>query len=179
MAIPSSIMQRYEAWLNDPGIDAETKRELEALRGQESEIEDRFYRDLEFGTGGLRGVIGAGTNRMNRYTVGLATQGLAQYLLANAAEAGDGKAPSCVIAHDSRRFSPEFALETALVLAANGARDPRETLGPYVETLLELRGRARAARDYPTSDWIRDRLVAAGIEVRDTPDGVIWEPREP
>ena len=64
-------------------------------------------------------------------------------------------------------------------LAANGARDPRETLGPYVETLLELRGRARAARDYPTSDWIRDRLVAAGIEVRDTPDGVIWEPREP
>jgi phosphoglucomutase len=122
MAIPSSIMQRYEAWLNDPGIDAETKRELEALRGQEAEIEDRFYRDLEFGTGGLRGVIGAGTNRMNRYTVGLATQGLAQYLLANAAEAGDGKAPSCVIAHDSRRFSPEFALETALVLAANGVR---------------------------------------------------------
>jgi cyanophycinase-like exopeptidase len=64
-------------------------------------------------------------------------------------------------------------------LAATGARDPRETLGPYVETLLELRGRARAARDYPTSDWIRDRLVAAGIEVRDTPDGVIWVPRDP
>lgn len=64
-------------------------------------------------------------------------------------------------------------------LAAHGARDPRETVGPYVDALLELRGRARAARDYPTSDWIRDRLVAAGIEVRDTPDGVTWQPRDP
>jgi phosphoglucomutase len=122
MVVSGGVMQRYEAWLNDPGIDAETKRELEAIRGQESEIEDRFYRDLEFGTGGLRGVIGAGTNRMNRYTVGIASQGLAQHLLASAGEAGGGKAPSCVIAHDSRRFSPEFALEAALVLAANGVR---------------------------------------------------------
>ena len=70
-------LERYRAWLADPSIDEETKRELRALEGQEQEIADRFYRDLEFGTGGLRGVMGAGSNRMNTYTVGKATQGLA------------------------------------------------------------------------------------------------------
>ncbi|OWA36162.1 phosphoglucomutase [Saccharibacillus sp. O16] len=105
-------------WLEDPSIDEETKQELRALESQPDELEDRFYRELEFGTGGLRGVIGAGSNRMNRYTVGKATQGLAQYIL----ETTQGKEgqPSVIIAHDSRHFSPEFSLEAALVLAANG-----------------------------------------------------------
>jgi len=108
------VWERYNAWLNDPLIDADTKRELEGIRGDVKEIADRFYRDLEFGTGGLRGVMGAGTNRMNAYTVGKATQGLANWLL------GRSGKPSVVIAHDSRNNSPEFALVAAEVLAANG-----------------------------------------------------------
>ncbi|OBR63578.1 phosphoglucomutase [Paenibacillus oryzae] len=107
----------YEAWLNDNLIDDATKEELRGIAGQEKEIADRFYRDLEFGTGGLRGVMGAGTNRLNAYTVGKATQGLANWLLSQ------GKAsPSAVIAHDSRNYSPEFALDSALVLAGNGIK---------------------------------------------------------
>ncbi|UVI29921.1 phospho-sugar mutase [Paenibacillus spongiae] len=109
-----TAQERYEAWLNDPSIDKATKDELSALAGNAKEIEDRFYRDLEFGTGGLRGVMGAGTNRMNPYTVGKATQGLANWLN------GKSASPSVVIAHDSRNNSPEFALDSALVLAANG-----------------------------------------------------------
>lgn len=105
-------------WLEDPSIDEDTKQELRGLEAQPDELEDRFYRELEFGTGGLRGVIGAGSNRMNRYTVGKATQGLAEYIL-ETAKGKTGK-PSVVIAHDSRHFSPEFSLEAALVLAANG-----------------------------------------------------------
>lgn len=108
--------QRYESWLKDPLIDEATKRELESIRDNEREIEDRFYKDLEFGTGGLRGVIGAGTNRMNRYTIRKATQGLARWLQNTRA----GRSLSVVIAHDSRHGSAEFALEAALVLAANG-----------------------------------------------------------
>ncbi|KQO10983.1 phospho-sugar mutase [Paenibacillus sp. Leaf72] len=111
-------MQRYNAWLNDPLIDEATKEELRGITGDEKEITDRFYRDLEFGTGGLRGVMGAGTNRLNTYTVGKATQGLANWLLGQAS----GDAPSMVIAHDSRNYSPEFALDSALVLAANGVK---------------------------------------------------------
>jgi phosphoglucomutase len=107
-------MKRYEAWLKDPIIDAATKDELTSIEGNAKEIEDRFYRELEFGTGGLRGVMGAGTNRMNVYTVGKATQGLADWVL------GKSERPSVVIAHDSRNNSPEFALDAALVLAANG-----------------------------------------------------------
>lgn len=107
----------YEAWLNDDLIDDATKEELRGIAGQEKEIADRFYRELEFGTGGLRGVMGAGTNRLNAYTVGKATQGLANWLLSQ------GKAsPSAVIAHDSRNYSPEFALDSALVLAGNGIK---------------------------------------------------------
>lgn len=113
----SRVRKLYEQWLQDPGIDPATKEELKAIEGQEKEIEDRFYKDLEFGTGGLRGVIGAGTNRMNKYTVGRATQGLAQDLL----QASSGH-PSVVIAYDSRNQSPEFALEAALVLAGNGIK---------------------------------------------------------
>lgn len=115
MALDSKVEQQYRAWLNDAGIDSATKAELLSLEGNEKEIEDRFYRDLEFGTGGLRGVIGAGTNRMNAYTVGRATQGLAQFLLNELPEPR-----SVAIAYDSRNQSPEFALETALVLAGNG-----------------------------------------------------------
>ncbi|WP_028559254.1 phospho-sugar mutase [Paenibacillus pinihumi] len=107
-------LERYEAWIKDPVIDEATKTELSGISGQEKEIEDRFYRELEFGTGGLRGVMGAGTNRLNRYTVGKATQGLADWLLKH------NDKPSVVIAHDSRNQSPEFSLESAQVLAANG-----------------------------------------------------------
>ncbi|WP_419875591.1 phospho-sugar mutase [Candidatus Pristimantibacillus sp. PTI5] len=114
----TTVIAKYEAWLNDPLIDAATKEELRGIAGEEKEITDRFYRDLEFGTGGLRGVMGAGTNRLNAYTVGKATQGLANWLLGGVKPAGDG--PSVVIAHDSRNYSPEFALDAALVLAGNG-----------------------------------------------------------
>lgn len=115
MTLEAKVEAQYRTWLEDAGIDEATKAELRALEGNEKEIEDRFYRDLEFGTGGLRGVIGAGTNRMNVYTVGRATQGLARFLLKELPE------PRAVaIAYDSRNQSPEFALETALVLAGNG-----------------------------------------------------------
>ncbi|MDR6883506.1 phosphoglucomutase [Bacillus sp. 3255] len=111
------VQTEYELWLNDPAVDAETKKELQAIREDEKEIEDRFYKDLEFGTGGLRGVIGAGTNRINVYTVGRASQGLAQYVN------GTGvPSPSIVLAYDSRHMSPEFALEAALVFAGNGIK---------------------------------------------------------
>lgn len=107
----------YEYWLNDDYFDAETKKELKALEGDEAAIEDRFYKDLEFGTGGLRGVIGAGTNRMNIYTVRRATQGLANYIL----KEGTGD-KGVAIAYDCRRMSPEFADVAALCLAANGIK---------------------------------------------------------
>ncbi|MFB5759897.1 phospho-sugar mutase [Paenibacillus medicaginis] len=116
--LSSQAMESIERWLQDPVIDEETKQELRALEGNDKELEDRFYKELEFGTGGLRGVIGAGSNRMNRYVVGRATQGLARYILEEHGERA-GR-PSAVIAHDSRHFSPEFALEAALVLAGNG-----------------------------------------------------------
>lgn len=111
--------ETLERWLQDPLVDEATKGELRALENDPKELEERFYRDLEFGTGGLRGVIGAGSNRINRYTVGRATQGFAKYILEQ--HTGEGS-PSVVIAHDSRRFSPEFTLEAALVLAGNGIK---------------------------------------------------------
>lgn len=109
--------ENYEAWLNDGYFDEAVRQELLAIKDDEKEIEDRFYRDLEFGTGGLRGVIGAGTNRMNVYTVRRATQGLANYIL----KEGAGE-KGVAIAYDSRNMSPEFAKETALCLAANGIK---------------------------------------------------------
>ncbi|MCL2284830.1 MAG: phospho-sugar mutase [Firmicutes bacterium] len=109
----------YENWLNDPTIDEATKAELRAISSDPKEIEDRFYKELEFGTGGMRGVLGAGTNRLNIYTIRKATQGLANYILASDAyKPGMGVA----IAHDSRRMSPEFSTEAALVLNANGIK---------------------------------------------------------
>ena len=107
----------YESWLNNPYFDEATRAELQAIAGNEKEMEERFYMDLEFGTAGLRGVIGAGTNRMNIYTVRKATQGLANYICKVGAQA-----KGVAIAYDSRHMSPEFADEAALCLAANGIK---------------------------------------------------------
>ncbi len=109
--------ETYEFWLTDSYFDESTKKELRGIAKDDKEIEERFYRDLEFGTGGLRGIIGAGTNRMNIYTVRKATQGLANFIIRGRAQ-GKGVA----IAYDSRNMSPEFAEEAALCLAANGIR---------------------------------------------------------
>ncbi|WP_154891316.1 phospho-sugar mutase [Paenibacillus polysaccharolyticus] len=116
--LSAAAAETLQQWLEDASIDEATKQELRDLKDQPKELEERFYRNLEFGTGGLRGVIGAGSNRMNKYTVGRATQGFARYLLEQHGDK-EGK-PSVVIAHDSRHFSPEFSLDAALVLAANG-----------------------------------------------------------
>ena len=107
--------ERYAKWLQDPSIDAKTKEELCAIAKNDLEIKERFYKELEFGTGGLRGIIGAGSNRLNRYTVGRATQGLANYIK----KEGTGH-KGVAIAYDSRHMSPEFAEIAALVLAGNG-----------------------------------------------------------
>ena len=128
-------MEVYRQWCTDEYFDEETRKELLALEGQESEIEDRFYRQLEFGTGGLRGVIGAGTNRMNIYTVRQATQGLANYIIACG-----GQEKGVAIAYDSRRMSPEFATEAALCLNANGIKTYRfESLRPTPELSFAVR----------------------------------------
>ncbi len=111
------IMKRYHQWLEDACFDEETKQELRTIEGNEKEITERFYKDLEFGTAGLRGIIGAGTNRMNYYTVRKATQGLANYILSQKTEE-----KGVAIAYDSRHMSPEFANEAALCLAANGIK---------------------------------------------------------
>lgn len=129
------VQEQLNYWLTDPYFDAQTKEELRSVQGDEKEIEDRFYKDLAFGTGGLRGVIGAGTNRMNIYTVRKATQGLANYILKN----GDPK-KGVAISYDSRRMSPEFAKETALCLAANGIKAYlSDTLRPVPEESFALR----------------------------------------
>ena len=112
-------MEKYRFWLASDAFDEETKKELQAIDGDDKEIKERFYKDLEFGTGGLRGIIGAGTNRMNKYTVGKATQGLANYILKNNP---DGAKMGVAIAYDSRNMSPEFAERSALVLNANGIK---------------------------------------------------------
>ncbi|MCH4206922.1 MAG: phospho-sugar mutase [Solobacterium sp.] len=125
----------YQQWLDNPVIDEHTKEELRGIKDQPEEIEDRFYRSLEFGTGGLRGVIGAGTNRMNIYTVRLATQGLANYIIEQ-----KGQDKGVAIAFDSRHMSPEFSREAALVLNANGIRTYRfETLRPTPELSFSVR----------------------------------------
>ena len=111
------VKKKYEEWLNDPYFDEDTKKELKNISGDEDEINDRFYRDLEFGTGGLRGVLGAGTNRMNVYTVRKATQGLANYIVKQ-----HGEDKGVAIAYDSRIMSKEFAEEAALCLNANGIK---------------------------------------------------------
>ena len=113
-------MEKYKQWLENPYFDEETKKELLSIENNEKEIEDRFYKNLEFGTGGLRGVIGAGTNRINKYTVRRATYGLANYILNKCGE--EGKTKGVVIAYDSRYKSEEFSTETAKTLAACGIK---------------------------------------------------------
>ena len=128
-------LKEYERWCNGPEFDEETKKELLAIKDDEKEIEDRFYQELEFGTAGLRGVIGAGTNRMNKYTVGKATQGLANYIL----EQGT-KDKGVAISYDSRKMSKEFSLQTALILCANGIKAYLfENLRPVPELSFALR----------------------------------------
>ena len=123
--------EQYEFWLNDPYFDEATKQELLAIKDNEKEIEERFYKELEFGTGGLRGIIGAGTNRMNMYTVRKATQGLANYIIKQG-----GQKKGVAIAFDS----PEFADETARCLAANGIKAyVFESLRPTPELSFALR----------------------------------------
>ena len=107
----------YEEWLTSPVFDEATKAELKAIAGNDAEIRDRFYKDLEFGTGGLRGIVGAGTNRMNLYTVRRATQGLAKYIISKGVQS-----KGVAISYDSRHFSPEFAEAAALTLNANGIK---------------------------------------------------------
>lgn len=111
--------EKYLYWLSDNAVDGQTKQELENLKGNDSEIQERFFKDLEFGTGGLRGVLGAGSSRMNKYTVRKVTQGLANYICDNGETA---KKRGVAISYDSRHFSPEFAMESACVLAASGIK---------------------------------------------------------
>lgn len=130
-----SYKEIYNQWLNNPYFDQETKAELKSIENDEKEIEDRFYTELAFGTAGLRGVIGAGVNRMNIYTVRKATQGLANYII----KVG-GESRGVAIAYDSRRMSPEFADEAALCLAANGIKAyVFESLRPTPELSFAVR----------------------------------------
>ena len=115
-----NYMEIYNQWLESDYFDADTKKELENIKGNEKEIEDRFYTDLEFGTAGLRGIIAAGTNRINIYTVRRATFGLANYIIKNTTE--EEKERGVVIAHDNRHMSREFCLEAANTLAACGIK---------------------------------------------------------
>mgnify|MGYP000624197849 CR=1 FL=1 len=125
----------YEQWIANPYFDEATKEELKSIAEDENEIKERFYMDLEFGTAGLRGIIGAGTNRMNIYVVRRATQGLANYIAKV-----DKKSQGVAIAYDSRHMSPEFAQEAALCLAANGIKAYIfETLRPTPELSFAVR----------------------------------------
>ena len=125
----------YEEWLTNPFFDEETKAELKAIENDENEIKERFFSELEFGTAGLRGVIGAGTNRMNKYVVARATQGLANYIISKG-----GQDKGVAIAFDCRNFSPEFADVAALTLNANGIKAYRfESLRPTPELSFAVR----------------------------------------
>ena len=128
-------MKKYQEWCENPYFDEKTRKELKNIAGDEKEISDRFYKDLAFGTGGLRGVIGAGTNRMNIYTVRKATQGLANFIIEE-----NGQEKGVAIAFDSRNMSPEFAEEAARCLCANGIRTWLfESLRPTPELSFALR----------------------------------------
>ena len=129
------VMKKYQEWCENPYFDEKTRKELKNIAGDEKEISDRFYKDLAFGTGGLRGVIGAGTNRMNIYTVRKATQGLANFIIEE-----NGQEKGVAIAFDSRNMSPEFAEEAARCLCANGIRTWLfESLRPTPELSFALR----------------------------------------
>ena len=128
-------MKIYREWLSNPYFDEDTKAELKAIEHDENEIKERFYMDLEFGTAGLRGIIGAGINRMNIYVVRRATQGLANYIIKQG-----GSSKGVAIAYDSRHMSPEFADEAARTLAANGIKAYKfESLRPTPELSFAVR----------------------------------------
>ena len=130
-----NYLEEYKKWCESPEFDEQTKKELLEIKDDTKEIEDRFYKELEFGTAGLRGVIGAGTNRMNKYTVGKATQGLANYIIEQGTQ-NKGVA----ISYDSRRMSKEFSLQTALILNANGIKTYLfENLRPVPELSFAVR----------------------------------------
>ena len=128
-------LKKYNEWLESNEIDEETKEELRKIKNDEEEIKDRFYKELEFGTAGLRGVVGAGTNRMNKYTVGKATQGLANYIIKNNAQDR-----GVAVAYDSRHMSKEFSRLACLILNANGIKTYRfESLRPTPELSYTVR----------------------------------------
>ena len=128
-------LKEYERWCTEPAFDEKTKKELLEIKGNDEEIKDRFYKELEFGTAGLRGVIGMGTNRMNKYTVGKATQGLANYIIEQGTQD-----KGVAISYDSRRMSDEFSLQTALILNANGIKTYLfEKLRPVPELSFAVR----------------------------------------
>ena len=128
-------LEEYQKWCESPDFDEETKKELLEIKDDEKEIEDRFYKELEFGTAGLRGVIGAGTNRMNKYTVGKATQGLANYIIEQGTQD-----KGVAISYDSRKMSKEFSMQTALILNANGIKTYLfENLRPVPELSFAVR----------------------------------------
>lgn len=130
-----NYLEEYRKWCESPDFDEETKKELLEIKDDEKEIEDRFYKELEFGTAGLRGVIGAGTNRMNKYTVGKATQGLANYIIEQGTQD-----KGVAISYDSRKMSKEFSLQTALILNANGIKTYLfENLRPVPELSFAVR----------------------------------------
>ncbi len=130
-----NYLEEYKKWCESPEFDEETKKELQAIKDDEKEIEDRFYKELEFGTAGLRGIIGAGTNRMNKYTVGKATQGLANYILKQGTQD-----KGVAISYDSRKMSKEFSMQTALILNANGIKTYLfENLRPVPELSFAVR----------------------------------------
>ncbi len=130
-----NYLEEYKKWCESPEFDEETKKELLAIKDDEKEIEDRFYKELEFGTAGLRGIIGVGTNRMNKYTVGKATQGLANYILEQGTQD-----KGVAISYDSRKMSKEFSMQTALILCANGIKTYLfESLRPVPELSFAIR----------------------------------------
>lgn len=130
-----NYLEEYKKWCESPEFDEETKQELLAIKGNEKEIEDRFYQELEFGTAGLRGIIGAGINRMNQYTVGKATQGLANYIVEQGTQD-----KGVAISYDSRKMSKEFSKQTALILCANGIKAYLfENLRPVPELSFAVR----------------------------------------
>lgn len=130
-----NYLEEYKKWCESSDFDNDTKKELLEIKGDKKEIEDRFYKELEFGTAGLRGIIGAGTNRMNKYTVGKATQGLANYILEQGTQD-----KGVAISYDSRKMSKEFSLQTALILNANGIKTYLfENLRPVPELSFAVR----------------------------------------
>ena len=132
-----SYIEKYQEWLNHKNLDEDLRKQLEEIKGNDSEIKDRFYKELEFGTAGLRGKLGAGTNRMNRLVIARATRALAEVIIEEGEEA---KKKGIVFAHDCRIMSPEFAREAALIMASAGIKTYLfEALRPTPELSFAVR----------------------------------------